>query len=911
MRLHPLALALLLATGARAEIWIAPGNALNPAPVNPSTAGRWLDEEGIGTRIPAARTPSGQLYNMPLDPGAEEEDAPQSGWRTSGFVEAGGIRIGGDERAAGFRQYKDLKDGAYLNLFGFMAEKPDAARFLEATGGAVGMDDQFYRLRFGRYNDWRVTAFYDGIPHVTTTRYRSLWNGVGTGNLALATLTPGGTTNAATTQSNILDALAATGESSLETIRKRAGVRVEAALGEAWKVHASVTDEKRKGARPFGAVFGGGGGGGNLEVPETIDYDTLDLVAGAHYTGAASSFNLRASASFFRNEVDAMVFQNPLFISLNGTNGLAPATFTHGRFDLAPDNQHFNVKGEYARVLPQPFRGNFTAAVAVGSMRQDDNLMAPTDLPLTGGTVAAGGASLANAWNTPAALSRETARARIDTALADFSLAMKPAAALDVKAKLRYYETDNAMQYEACNPLTGQWGRLLNEGSGLSIVTAHAGAGVNPAGTSPNAFNAASCNLEAVRALGLVPSAGNVPIRSIPADYRQVNASLAGDYRLGLGRSFDALVERETFRRELRERDETREDRIKLGFADRRSFEGTLRVTYEHSRRGGSDYNPDPYAAAGSSSFGPLPAANGVAVQSWFQTFGQFRSFDLADRRQDVLNGRIDYAFHQNLDGAMSVQLKDARYPARYGRTGHQRTNSVTLDLNYQSGSAMVLYTHYAHQQGTLEQAGVHPNNCVIGSRYYFYSDGRVLTAAIGAPPPATPEGATLVSTQDVSAGNWQGVCADAAPASPLFPESRGWDVSSRDRHDVFGFGAKYDLGRVKLDANFTRALSRTRIGYGYNAAALGLSPTQVELAGTGLPDLVYQQNVFSATALVPVNRNLLVRVLVRYETGRYRDWHYDTLDTNPMPANNAAYLDAGPSDYRTTLVGVFLHLRM
>jgi cytochrome c-type biogenesis protein CcmE len=38
------------------------------------------------------------------------------------------------------------------------------------------------------------------------------------------------------------------------------------------------------------------------------------------------------------------------------------------------------VKGEYARALPDFFRGNFTATVALGSMRQNDDLVAPTEL---------------------------------------------------------------------------------------------------------------------------------------------------------------------------------------------------------------------------------------------------------------------------------------------------------------------------------------------------------------------------------------------------------------------------------------------------------------------------------------------------------------------------------------------------
>jgi hypothetical protein len=57
---------------------------------------------------------------------------------------------------------------------------------------------------------------------------------------------------------------------------------------------------------------------------------------------------------------------------------------------------------------------------------------------------------------------------------------------------VRYYETRNDMQYQSCNPLTGQWGRLLNDGSGLSLVGANTLAGANPAGTSANAYNASA-----------------------------------------------------------------------------------------------------------------------------------------------------------------------------------------------------------------------------------------------------------------------------------------------------------------------------------------------------------------------------------------------------------------------------------
>jgi predicted porin len=287
------------------------------------------------------------------------------------------------------------------------------------------------------------------------------------------------------------------------------------------------------------------------------------------------------------------------------------------------------------------------------------------------------------------------------------------------------------------------------------------------------------------------------------------------------------------------------------------------------------------------------------------------RMFDLADRRQHSLSGRVDYALAESLDGSLALRVNDADYPSRYGRIGHERSGAATLDVNYQAGPKASLYGFYAYQASRMEQRGVQPNACVLGYTYYFYSDGRMLSTATGAPAPATPAGTTLVSTQNGTAGDWAGVCGTASPSSPLFPDSRAWDVESNDRNHSLGFGVRYDFGRARLDANFTRVIARTRIGYAYNAAALGMTPAQAALAGSGPSDLTFAQNVLNANILVPINARFTLRALVRYEMGKVRDWHYDGIADTPTPVNNALYLNAGPQDYRATILGLFLHVRL
>ncbi|HEX5092152.1 MAG TPA: MtrB/PioB family outer membrane beta-barrel protein, partial [Burkholderiales bacterium] len=371
-------------------------------------------------------------------------------------------------------------------------------------------------------------------------------------------------------------------------------------------------------------------------------------------------------------------------------------------------------------------------------------------------------------------------------------------------------------------------------------------------------------------------------------------------------------LERENYLREHRERERTWEDKVKLGYVNSDVLDGMLRLSVEHDRRRGSEFLTDPYGAYLSSSFGPLPSTNGVDMRTWLYGVSQLQKFDVADRDQNILNARMNRLFNPGLEGGVTLQWKDARYPAEVGRSDQQQ-GSIAFDVDYKAGPNFVLYGFYAYQAGRTEQRGVQSNACLMGQTYYFYSNGQVLApAAIGGPAPATPAGATLLSTQTVTSSNWQGVCGAASATSPLFPDSRGWEVSARDRNDTLGMGLRYDFGRAKLDANFTRTLTRTRIGYSYNPTALGTSAVDQGLAGDGFSDLVYQQNVFSLSLLVPIDKWMALRFFDRYESGAMDDWHYAGVSANPMPTATSLYLDAGAqSRYSVNVIGVLLHVRL
>lgn len=876
------------------------GNALNPQVLAVPAA---RDPDGLGiTEFP--RTPTGRLHLPPrvvVDPRRSE-----GGWFYRVGVEIGALGTSGDTDNAKFREYKDFSSGLYVNTFGLSFEKPDSARHFSVYGGALGRGDQYFGGQAGTYNSWRVRGFYNDVPHVFTSTYRSLWSGVGAGALT-TTLPPGGTIDAATTQAAIRAALAETPFTDLELTRHRGSARLDLTLPGSVNAFASYAREDRAGSRPFGMIFGGGGGGGNAEPPESIDATTTDVVTGVQFARGHTQVNAQGTVSLFSSGIDILAVGNPLFVSLNTIAGVPPTAFTDARFDLHPDNTYTNIRAEIAHRLPELAGSRVTGVISLSRYQQNDALTPWTSLSLAGGTI--NGVPTGNVWNQVASLTKAAADARIDTTLVDLGWSVKPATALDVRAKFRYFDTDNRTEFWACNPLTGQWGRLINDGSGGSFVTPNLTAGNNPPGTLSTGYDGTGCSHAATSALGLVPSAGNVVLRNVPFAHRQINIGATVSYRLNRHNNLEVAFERESFDREHRERDETWEHNTKVTYAMRGFDAGTLRVSYAYGRRRGTPYIADPYEEFLSASFGPTPTAPGTNVGSWFHAVEQLRKFDLADRDRHAADVRFNYAIVPSVDASLGVVFRDLSFPASsFGRTDHQRQLAPSVDITWQPTVETSVGGFASLQYGRMRQVGLQPNGCVLGNSYFFFSDGSMQTNATGIAP-APPAGASLVATEVVLASNWQTLCGEASATSPLFPLSRTWEANHRDRNTVAGVTAYHAVGSLTLNLGYTYGRSRTAIDYAYNPAALGMSDLSVALAGSGWPDLLFDQHFVDSDVTVPLKSWAGLHIIYRYEHGRIRDWHYDGVDANPMPANNAVYLDAGPRDYGAHVAGVFVRL--
>ena len=110
------------------------------------------------------------------------------------------------------------------------------------------------------------------------------------------------------------------------------------------------------------------------------------------------------------------------------------------------------------------------------------------------------------------------------------------------------------------------------------------------------------------------------------------------------------------------------------------------------------------------------------------------------------------------------------------------------------------------------------------------------------------------------------------------------------------------------LDLNYNYSEARTKINYQYGSN-LGISPAQASLIGDGWSDLTFKQNILETSLLVPITKVFAARFYYRFEDSKIRDWHYDGVRDNPVPAANAVYLDSGPQDYRANVFGVFFRM--
>lgn len=328
-----------------------------------------------------------------------------------GSVDFGGRlnQVDGDE--ARFQRYRDLRPGIYAT--NALAGRRTEDWNIEAQAWNVGYRDQRFLVDFQRVGRLSATFLWDQIPMFISRDTRTLYTQAAAGVFRLEDAMQQEIQSGTKTLRNFEDQAV---RFDLRTLRKVGQADVVVNVNRSTDLALKVRNTTREGAIPFGATFGFNNA---VELPVPINTRTTDLQTSLEWVNAKGMLRVGWDGSSFHNDVESVTWDNPLRFGPD-----IAGTSSQGRMSLWPSNTLSYVHGTGAVSLPG--RTRLTGYVALGQGRSNEDL-----LPFT-----------INTAITPIALARPTANAETQMAIAQFTLASRPARLLSINAKYRYADVD-------------------------------------------------------------------------------------------------------------------------------------------------------------------------------------------------------------------------------------------------------------------------------------------------------------------------------------------------------------------------------------------------------------------------------------------------------------------------------------
>ncbi|MGA9422998.1 MAG: MtrB/PioB family outer membrane beta-barrel protein, partial [Rhodanobacteraceae bacterium] len=843
----PLALvAFLLATalasacadsGLRVDSWNA--NKLDPSA---GADARERDPRGTSWLVAGnRRTPGGNLYLCPAEPWQPTAD---DGWQVHGLLDFGYLGTFGDDTNALWKRYADWNSGPLLGLLDVSAVDPVDGRYANARASRISEDDAYYQAAYGRAGAYKIHAFLRALPDTLSNNAKSIWNGAGSDALTLA----GGLLPADSTPEQVAAVSQAAPERRLAVTRRKQGAGVEMYLSPHWRAYANVSDEQRKGARPYGGTFffnyPFAANGGVLETVKPVDDSTILVDGGLRYAGTVWRADFAYSGSFYRDRYRRFTYQMPFALSALAA-GASAAPLTTGQFATEPDNDYHNLRVTLTRKLP--LNGEFSLSAAGGRMTQDDMLIAPVDCQGVFGFGSDGSLEpgpqnpflhACADWNSPDALSRKSADMRIDTSMVDARMTLQPRTDVSLHAGIKANREDYRNTYLAFNPLTGQYGYIAENGARNSIV--------------PGLTNIWDSQHPSVV----------TPISSLPLDDQRMQADIGADWRPGAHDTLSATWDLSRDEPGNRERRRVDDNRLKLGWVHRGSERLTLRTNYSHVERSGDDYVSNPYAFTSSTALpGFIAPANGVPAY----TVDALRLYDLADRNEDKLDLMATVIPRADMTLSASLRGDRNRYDATIGR---QRLDTFGFTLQWEW----------------------QPTPATRASVYYGYDVSRLRLANVN-------------EINDLG--------SDPALGGSTYPDDGRWQADDRQRDDNAGITFAQQVGRVRFDAvwNYINARGITRYRFATPAALAYFQDADL-VPGNAFPPMTYRVDALTLGLTIPLLENVSLRVFDYYELARVNDWHYAGLDRTRV-IDHRVYTDGGPRGYSANVVGLLVDVRL
>ena len=379
----------------------------------------------------------------------------------SGQAEVGGMPRTFHGDRAKFEEYRDIPESVIVPQIQISIDSKKNDYYFEFDSSKLGLDDQNYRLRMGRYGLLDIQVEWDQIPHLFNLDTARTPYKMNDGVYSL-TSKPTAITAAGTQFRDWLNGAADSVDLKLFNGIGKFNVRYTPTPG--WTFSGGYWSNNNAGKRSFGALFGGSPGTFNItELVEPISYNSHNIELGTEYAGKGWSIALKYNGSLFHNNVSTLTWDNPVNVTGIGAACVDRATYTanaaglltspgscRGRMDLYPSNQAHTIALTGAAQLPM--KTHFMGTVSYGWRLQDDSF-----LPGTINSAVNGG--------VPLRISNGSLNGDVRPLMVNATLTNNAIDHLNLKAFYRFYDLAN---YSRKITLTDGW--VVNDAGALQDV---------------------------------------------------------------------------------------------------------------------------------------------------------------------------------------------------------------------------------------------------------------------------------------------------------------------------------------------------------------------------------------------------------------------------------------------------------
>ena len=346
-----------------------------------------------------------------------------------GQIDFGGRVSGIDGDEARYQRFRDLRDGAFVNIPMFHRETERWA--VDGQVWNTGYRDQRFQVSLQQHGRFRVTFLYDQTPtfvsSTTRTPYTPIPNnedGRFNGSVlelpdAVQVGIQAGTTNFRSAMENL-----ATNPFNSRYRRDTLAIEAGITLADDWDATFRFQNIRKRGNMPYGASLAF-----NLaiEVPLEIDAVTNEWGAGISWANPRGLVRVAFDASNYRNENQTLIWDSPVkFTDSTNPNAYVGGNGTsRGRMSLWPTNNAYSVST--AALYRFNRRTSLNGTFAVSFLDQDEPL-----LPHTINTA------------IPAIpLPRSTAQAEARSTNATVNFVTRSLGIVDLRARYRLANFDN------------------------------------------------------------------------------------------------------------------------------------------------------------------------------------------------------------------------------------------------------------------------------------------------------------------------------------------------------------------------------------------------------------------------------------------------------------------------------------